>query len=81
MIHPSIDLPSITANLEALGFEAITKLQFRRGFLDVRVVNGLIPEGLDFVPEVCFRISVYDQDSGADGVWHCPIGSFRFYHE
>lgn len=81
MIHPNIDLPAITSNLEALGFEAITKLQFRRGFLDVRIVNGLIPEGLDFVPDVHFRISVYDQDSGAEGVWNCPIDSFRFDDE
>lgn len=76
MIHPKINLEKITSDLEALGFEAITRLQFRRGFLDVRVVNGLIPEGLDFVPEVFFQITVFNREDGIDGGWCCPIDSF-----
>lgn len=77
MTHPSINLDKITTDLEALGFEARTRLQFRRGFLDVRVINGLIPEGLDFLPEVFFQVSVYNQENEVQGVWSCPIDSFR----
>lgn len=77
MTHPSIDLDKVTSDLEAIGFEAVTKLQFRRGFVDVRVVNGLIPEWVDFLPEVCFRITVYGDGNDVSGVWHCPIDTFR----
>lgn len=77
MTHPSINLDKITADLESLGFEARTRLQFRRGFVDVRVVNGLIPEGLDLVPEVFFSVTVYGAGNEVSGVWSCPIDSFR----
>jgi hypothetical protein len=77
MTHPDINLDKITSDLEALGFEAVTRLQFRRDFLEVRVVNGLIPEGLDFLPEAVFQITVYDKESEVLGCWYCPIDSFR----
>lgn len=77
MVHPNIDLDKITADLEAAGFEAITRLQFRRGFLDVRVVNGLIPDNIDFVPEVCYMVSAYNRENEVSAVWYCPFDSFR----
>lgn len=78
MTHPNIDLPKITAQLEAIGFEAKTAIQFRRGFMDVRIVNGLVPDNIDFVPEVSFQVTVYGEGNEVSGVWHCPIDSFRF---
>jgi hypothetical protein len=81
MVHPKIDLDKITSDLEEIGFTAITRLQFRLGFVDIRVVNGLIPEGLDFVPEVLFLITMYSADNEISGVWHCPIDSFRIDDE
>jgi excinuclease UvrABC helicase subunit UvrB len=81
MVHPKIDLDKITSDLEAIGFAAITRLQFRQGSVDVRVVNGLIPEGLDFVPEVFFSITIYSADNEVRCVWNCPIDSFRIDDE
>ncbi|HPU58502.1 MAG TPA: hypothetical protein PLG48_03190 [Candidatus Avimonas sp.] len=74
MIHPNIDLDKLTAQLESIGFEAITKLQFRRDFLDVRIVNGLLPEELDKIPEVFFQVTVWNGD--IEGRLFCPIDQF-----
>jgi hypothetical protein len=71
MVHPNIDLDKLTTQLESIGFEAITKLQFRRGFVDVRIVNGLIPEELDKIPEVFFQVTVWNGDN--EGKFICPI--------
>jgi hypothetical protein len=81
MVHPKIDLDKITSDLEEIGFAAITRLQFRLGFVDIRVVNGLIPEELDFMPEVFFSITIYSADNEVSGVWHCPIDRFRIEDE
>ena len=77
MIHQNIDLDKITASLETIGFEAITRLQFRRGFIDIRIINGLIPKGLDFLPEVFFQITMFDTENTVSAVWNCPIDNFR----
>jgi hypothetical protein len=74
MTHPNIDLEKLTAKLESVGFEAITKLQFRRGFVDVRIVNGLIPDNIDFVPEVFFQVTVNNGD--VEGKFICQIDQF-----
>jgi hypothetical protein len=71
MVNPNIDLDKVTDQLESIGFEAITRLQFRRGFVDVRIVNGLIPDGIDFVPEVFFQVTVCND--GVEGKFICPI--------
>jgi hypothetical protein len=71
MVHPNIDLDKLTTQLESIGFEAITKLQFRRGFVDVRIVNGLIPEEWDKIPEVFFHVTVWNGDN--EGKFICPI--------
>lgn len=64
MINPHLDLPAVTAQLESLGFEARTKLLFRRGFLDVQIVDGFIPENTppDLIKPPFFRISIYNND-------------------
>jgi len=74
MTHPNIDLEKLTAKLESVGFDAITKLQFRRGFVDVRIVNGLIPDKIDFVPEVFFQVTVNNGD--VEGKFICQIDQF-----
>ncbi len=74
MIHPNIDLDKLTAQLESIGFDAITKLQFRRGFVDVRIVNGLIPDNIDFVPEIFFQVTVFNGD--VDGKFICQPDQF-----
>lgn len=74
MTHPNIDLEKLTAQLESIGFEAITCLQFRRGFVDVRIVNGLISDNIEFVPEVFFQVTVWDGD--VDGKFICQIDQF-----
>jgi hypothetical protein len=74
MQHPNISLDKLTAKLESIGFEAITKLQFRRGFVDVRIVNGLIPEEWDKIPEVFFQVTVWNGD--VEGKFICPIDQF-----
>jgi hypothetical protein len=71
MVHPNIDLDKLIEQLESIGFEAITKLQFRRGFVDVRIVNGLIPDGIDFVPDVFFQVTVWNGDN--EGKFICQI--------
>jgi len=74
MTHPNIELDKLTAQLESIGFEAITKLQFRRGFVDVRIVNGLVPDNIDFVPDVFFQVTVWNGD--VEGKFYCPIDQF-----
>lgn len=74
MIHPNIDLDKLTAQLESIGFEAITRLQFRRGFVDVRIVNGLIPDNIDFVPDVFFQVKIWNGD--IEGRFICQIDQF-----
>lgn len=74
MIHPKIDLDKLTAQLESIGFEARTRLQFRRGFVDVRIVNGLIPDNIDFVPDVFFQVTVWLPD--IEGKFICRIDQF-----
>lgn len=74
MIHPNIDLDKLTAQLESIGFEARTRLQFRRGFVDVRIVNGLVPDNIDFVPDVFFQVTVNDGD--VEGKFICQIDQF-----
>jgi len=74
MIHPNIDLDKLTAQLESIGFEARTRLQFRRGFVDVRIVNGLVPDNIDFVPDVFFQVTVWNVD--VEGKFICPIDQF-----
>lgn len=77
MTHPSINLPDLTAKLESIGFEALTKLLFRRGFVDVIIVNGLLPDNL--TPEEIeawpphFRITMFEQSADIEGVFDCPI--------
>lgn len=81
MIHPNIDLPKLTAQLESLGFEARTKLLFRRGFVDVIIVNGIVPDNIpdDLVGkfEPFLRIDITDKDAQHAGSFTCPIEGFN----
>ena len=80
MLHPNIDLDKLTAQLESVGFEARTKLLFRRGFVDVLIVNGLVPDNTPkdiieaFAPY--FRITIEDKSGGIQGSFNCPIEGF-----
>jgi hypothetical protein len=74
MTHPNIDLEKLTAQLESIGFEARTRLQFRRGFVHVRIVNGFIPDNIEFVPDVFFQVTVWDGD--LEGKFICQIDQF-----
>lgn len=80
MIHPSIDLDKLTAQLKSIGFAARTKLLFRRGFVDVMIVNGLMPGDLTesekeaFAP--FFRITICDKTGDIQGSFTCPIDGF-----
>ena len=80
MIHHSINLPQLTAQLESVGFEARTKLLFRRGFVDVLIVNGLVPDKIpsDLVGEFApfFRITICDESGDIQGSFNCPIEGF-----
>ena len=76
MIHPKIDLDGLTAQLESIGFEARTRLQFRRGFVDVRIVNGLVPDNIDFLPDAFFQVSVWDKEIEVEGKFICQIDQF-----
>lgn len=62
MTNPHLDLQAVTAQLESLGFEARTKLEFRRGFVDIRIVDGFIPENTppELIKPPFFRISIYE---------------------
>jgi len=80
MLHPNIDLPQLTAQLESIGFEARTKLLFRRGFVDVRIENGIVPDNTPedlletFAPY--FRITITDESGDIQGSFTCPIEGF-----
>ena len=73
MTNPHLDLPTVTAQLESLGFEARTKLLFRRGFVDVLIVDGILPDNMppDLIKPPFFRIS-FDTDEHF-GSFICPI--------
>ena len=84
MTHPKIDLPALTAQLESIGFEALTRLLFRRGFMDVIIVNGLVPEGIETIlspknlhwADPFFRIDLWDESAEFCGSFNCPIEGF-----
>ena len=81
MTHPNLDLPKLTAQLESIGFEARTRLLFRRGFADIVIVNGILP---DQIPEDLadkfdpfFRITISDESGYTQGSFNCPIEGFN----
>ena len=80
MTHPSINLPELTAQLESIGFEARTKLLFRRGFVDVRIENGIVPDQIpeDLIGKFApfFRITITDESGDIQGSFTCPIEGF-----
>lgn len=84
MIHPKIDLDKLTAQLESVGFEARTRLLFRRGSLDVTIVNGLVPDNIETIlspkelnwADPFFRIELYDEHAGFCGSFNCHIQGF-----
>jgi len=84
MIHPKIDLDNLTAQLESIGFEARTRLLFRRGFVDVIIVNGLVPDGIETIlspkqlhwADPFFRIELWDENAQHNGSFNCPIEGF-----
>lgn len=80
MIHPNIYLPVLTAKLESIGFEARTRLLFRRGFVDVMIVNGLLPDQTpeDLIGKLDphFRITICDETGDVQGSFTCPIKGF-----
>ena len=77
MTNPHLDLPAVTAQLESLGFKARTKLLFRRGFLDVTIMDGLLPDNTpeDLIKPPFFRISI-DTDERY-GCFICPLDSLH----
>lgn len=81
MIHPKIDLPKLTAQLESIGFEARTRLLFRRGFVDILIVDGLVPdqtpEDLLGKFEPFFRITICDESGDIQGSFNCQIEGFN----
>ena len=84
MIHPKIDLDKLTAQLESIGLEARTRLLFRRGFMDVTIVNGLVPDNIEAIlspkelnlADPFFRIELYDEHAERAGCFNCPIEGF-----
>lgn len=86
MIHPNINLPQLTRELESVGFTARTKLLFRRGFVDILIVNGLVPENIENIlsPQEMiafanpfFRITIEDESGDIQGSFTCPISGFN----
>ena len=84
MIHPKIDLDKLTAQLESIGLEARTRLLFRRGFMDVTIVNGLVPDNIETIlspkelnwADPFFRIELWDENAEHAGSFNCPIEGF-----
>lgn len=80
MIHPNIDIQKLTAQLESIGFEARTKLLFRRGFVDVMIVDGIVPDKIpkDLIGkfEPFFRITITDESGDIQGSFNCPFEGF-----
>ena len=80
MVHPKINLEKLTTQLESIGFEARTKLLFRRGFVDVLIVNGIVPDKIpeDLVGEFepFFRITITNKSGDIQGAFNCPISEF-----
>jgi hypothetical protein len=73
MTNPHLDLPAVTAKLESLGFEARTKLLFRRGFVDVIIVDGILPDNTppDLITPPLFSVKIYTDEHC--GSFDCPI--------
>ena len=67
MTNPKIDLENVARHLESVGFERRTKTKFRRGFVDIEVVNGIIPDVYMQAPEEAaepqFCVKFYSDDN------------------
>jgi len=76
MINPKLNLEKITDLLESLGFEAVTKLKFKRGFVDVEIKDGIIPDGCEWPIKPFFQVRVYGPGNEYVGQFDCKIKDF-----